>query len=97
MMKKEKSWEDKTGCFEWIPEDGTNGWDDLIKYLTWKASPEKLFTTFDAMSWGWPDRVWPRVNNGVDDDGVGVLVEIQSRIEGSVTERSACRCLLFLN
>jgi hypothetical protein len=88
-IKKEKSWEDETGRFEWVPEDGMNRQGDPIEYLTWKASPEKLFNTFYAMSRGWPDHVWPRVN----DKGVDVPVEIQSHIEGSSAVHSACRCL----
>jgi hypothetical protein len=92
MMQKEKSWEDKTGRFEWIPEDGANGWGDPIEYLTWKALPEKLFNTFYAISRGWPDRVWPRVTDGVIDEEVEVSVEVQTHIASSSAVCSACRC-----
>jgi hypothetical protein len=92
-VQRERGWEDSTGCFEWIPEDGLNGWGDPAKYLKWTASPEKLVTTFFAMSRGWPDCIWPRVTNGiVDEEEVEVPVEVQSNTEGSSVMRTACRC-----
>jgi hypothetical protein len=49
----EKGWEDNTGHFEWIAEDGVNGWGEPAAYLKWTSTPEKLFNTFYAMSRGW--------------------------------------------
>jgi hypothetical protein len=92
-IQKEKGWEDSTGCFEWVAEDGVNGWGDPAAYLKWTTSPEKLFNTFYAMSRGWPNRVWPRITEGVvDEEVLDVPIEIQSHIEDSVAVRSACRC-----
>jgi hypothetical protein len=70
-----------------VRQDGINGWGDPIEYLTWMVSPEKLFLTFYAMSHGWPNRVWPRV-----DDEEDMSVEVWSHVKSSVEARPACRC-----
>jgi hypothetical protein len=95
-MQKEKGWEDSTGRFKWIAEDGLNGWGNPAAYLKWTASPEKLFNTFYAMSRGWPDCVRSRVTKGVvDDEEVDVSMEIQSHLEGSSAVHPTCRCYVF--
>jgi hypothetical protein len=38
-IKKEKGWEDETGHFQWVAEDGVYSWGDPKVFLTWKASP----------------------------------------------------------
>jgi hypothetical protein len=92
-IQREKGWEDSTGRFEWIPEDGLNGWGDPAKYLKWTAALEKSVTTFFAMSCGWPDHIWPRVTDGiVDKEEVEVPVEVRSNAEGSSVMCPACRC-----
>jgi hypothetical protein len=95
-MQREKGWEDSTGRFEWIAEDGLNGWGDPAKYLKWTASQEKLVTTFYAISCGWPDRIWPRVTADlVDEEDVEVPVVFCSDAVGLSAMRSTCRCFYF--
>jgi hypothetical protein len=92
MMQREKGWEDETGHFEWVAEEGLNGWGDPAFYLQWTASPKKLFTTFYAMSRGWPDQVWPRAIDGVNDEEEEVPMEVRSHVESSIAVHSTCRC-----
>jgi hypothetical protein len=92
-IQREKGWEDKTGRYEWIPEGGLNRWGVPAVYLKRVSSKERLFTTFYAMSRGWPHCVWPRTTKDmIDDEEVEVPIEVRSDAVGSSGLRSACRC-----
>jgi hypothetical protein len=86
-IRREKHWENESGWWEWAHQDGVNGWGEPIEYLTWTASPEKLFLTFYVMSRGWPNRVWPRVDNEEN-----VAVEVRSHVKSLIEAHPACRC-----
>jgi hypothetical protein len=92
-IQREKGWEDETGHYEWIAKDGLNGWGDPAAYLKWMASEEKLFTTFYAMSRGWPDHAWPRVTKDlIDEEEMDVPIEVCSNAAGPSVLHSTCRC-----
>jgi hypothetical protein len=85
-IRREKHWEAESEQWESSRPDEVIGWGVPIDNLTWKASNEKLFNTFYAMSWGWPNRVWPKVDEGID-----VSVEVKSNVEELVVLCAACR------
>jgi hypothetical protein len=93
-IERKRHLDDETGHWEWTPEDGNNGWGKPNQSLTWKASNEKLFDTFYAMYRGWPNHIWPRV----EEEGDEVPIEVCSVVEDSVEQRSTCRfCLVQTN
>jgi hypothetical protein len=86
----ETYWEEESRRWEATAEEDAQGWGGVLGDETaWKSTPEKLFKTFYALSRGWPNRIWPRMN--VED----MPVEVQSQVESSPEARPACRCCDF--
>jgi hypothetical protein len=83
--KREAEWKEKEGLWEMVPTNGDIGWDipeDDPRRQAWQASDAKLFTTFHAMSRGWPSI----------EGGIEVSVEVRSDVGDLAEERAACRC-----
>jgi hypothetical protein len=85
--RREAHWEKEANRWEIAPTNSTSGWNVAGDNLAWKGLDAKLVNTLYTMSRGWPDCSWPRV-----DEGVEVLVEVHSSVEGLVGERTTCRC-----
>jgi hypothetical protein len=83
--KWEAEWKEKEELWETAPTNSAVGWDvpeDDPCRLDWQASDSKLFTTFHALSCGWPSVA----------GGIEVSIEVRSNTGDLVEECAACRC-----
>jgi hypothetical protein len=83
--KREAEWKETLDSWETAPTNSVVGWDvpaDDPSRGDWQASDNKLLTTVDAVSRGWPSV----------EGGIEVSVEVHSNAGDLAEESTACRC-----